>query len=139
MTGSTAVSSSLPEYDGTKLFHMRRGHMSEKGMHLLNKEGSLGKHDIGKLEFCEHCIFGKQKRTSFSTATHCTKDNLDYIHSDLWGPSKVPSHGRCRYMMTIIHDFFRKVWVYYLRHKNEAFPTFKKWKTLVEVQTGKKV
>ena len=42
-------------------------------------------------------------------------------------------------MMTIIDDFSRKVWTYFLRHKNEAFPTFKKWKTFVEVQTGKKV
>lgn len=42
-------------------------------------------------------------------------------------------------MMTLIDDFSRKVWVYFLRHKNEAFPTFKKWKALVENQTGKKV
>jgi len=42
-------------------------------------------------------------------------------------------------MMTIINDFSRKVWFYFLRHKNETFPTFKKWKTLVETQTRKKV
>lgn len=42
-------------------------------------------------------------------------------------------------MMTLIDDFSRKVWVYFLRHKNETFPTFKKWKTLVETQTGRKV
>ena len=35
--------------------------MSEKGMHLLSKQGHLGKYGIGKLEFCEHCVFGKQK------------------------------------------------------------------------------
>jgi len=29
-------------------------------------------------------------------------------------------------MMTIIDDFSRKVWVYFMRHKNETFPTFKK-------------
>ena len=69
---------------------MRLGHMSEKGMHLLSKQGSLGKHGIGKLEFCEHCIFGKQKRTSFSTATHRTNDILDYIHFDLWVLLKFP-------------------------------------------------
>jgi hypothetical protein len=113
VTGSTAVSSSLSDTDVTKFWRMCLGHMSEKGMHLLSKQGSLGKHGIGKLEFCEHCTFGKQKITSFSTATHCTKDNLDYIHSDLWDPdpSKVPSHGGCRYMMTIIDHFSRKVWV----------------------------
>jgi 5'-3' exoribonuclease 2 len=99
----------MPENDVTKLWHMRLGHMSEKGMHLLSKQGHLGKHGIGKLEFCKHCVFGKQKKVSFSTATHRTKGILDYIHSDLWGPSKVPSYGGRRYMMTIIDDFSRKV------------------------------
>jgi hypothetical protein len=54
----------------------------KKGTHLLHNRGYLN--DIGKLEFCEHCVFGKQKRVSFSLSTHCTKDILDYIHSDLW-------------------------------------------------------
>lgn len=137
VTGSTAVSSSMPENDVTKLWHMRLGHMSEKGMHLLSNQGRLGKQGISKLEFCKHCVFGKQKNVSFSTATHRTKGILDYIHSDLWGPSKVTSYGGRRYMMTIIDDFSRKVWVYFLRHKIETFPTFKKWKILVETQTGK--
>jgi len=55
VTGSAVVSSSMPENDVTKLWHMRVGHMSEKGMHLLSKQG------IGKLDFCKHCVFGKQK------------------------------------------------------------------------------
>lgn len=42
-------------------------------------------------------------------------------------------------MMTIIDDFSRKVWTHFLRKKNDAFPTFKKWKALVENQTGRKV
>jgi len=49
VTGSTAVSSSMPEIDVTKLWHMRMGHMSEKGMHLLRKQGYLGKQGISKL------------------------------------------------------------------------------------------
>ena len=132
VTGSTTVSSSKPENDVTKLWHMRLGHMSEKGMHLLGKQGSLGIQGIGKLEFCKHCVFGKQKKVSFSMATHRTNGIIDYIHYELWGTSKVSSYGGRRYMMTIIDDFSRKVWVYFLRHKNETFPTFKKWKILVE-------
>ncbi|CAL0321279.1 unnamed protein product [Lupinus luteus] len=52
----------MPDNDITNLWHMRLGHISEKGMHLLSKQGHLGKHDIGKLEFCKHCVFGKKKR-----------------------------------------------------------------------------
>lgn len=131
--------SSNPRNDFTTLWHMRLGHLSEKGMQVLSKRGYFGKQGINKLEFCEHCIFGKKKRVSFANAIHSTKGILDYIHSDLWGPSKVPSNGKSRYMLTFTDDYSRKIWVYFLKHKNETFSMFKKWKALVENQTGKKI
>jgi len=63
---------------------MQLGHMSEKGITILSKNGSLGSAGMGKLEFCDHCVFGKQKRVSFSTAKYRTLGILDYINSDLW-------------------------------------------------------
>jgi hypothetical protein len=54
--GAAAVSIASST-SNTKLCHMRLGHMSEKGMHLLHKRCYLN--DIGKLEFCEHCVFRK--------------------------------------------------------------------------------
>ena len=125
--------------DDTRLWHMRLGHMSEKGMTILGKKGYLGNSSTGRLDFYDHCIFGKQKKVSFSKATHRTQGTLDYIHSDLWGPSKEPSFGGRRYMLTFVDDFSRKVWVYFLRHKNETFFMFKKFKALVENQTGRKI
>lgn len=136
ITGTAAVSIAS-NTSNTKLWHMRLGHMSEKGMHLLHKRGYLN--DIGKLEFCEHCVFGKQKRVSFSLSTHCTKGILDYIHSDLWDRAPHSSIGGCDYMITFIDDFSRKVWVYFLKHKNDALTAFKQWKALVENQTGRKI
>ena len=41
-------------------------------------------------------------------------------------------------MLTLVDDFSRRVWVYFLRQKNETFPMFKKFKALVENQTGRK-
>jgi len=55
------------------------------------------------------------------------------------GPSKVPSLGGKRYMLTFVDDFLRKVWVYLLRQKNETFSMFKKFKALVENQTRRKI
>nr|ABD32731.1 hypothetical protein MtrDRAFT_AC150777g6v1 [Medicago truncatula] len=81
--------------------------------------------------------FGRKKDVSFSTATHRTKGILDYIYSDLWWPSKVTSYGGRRYMMTIIDDFSRKVWVYFLQHKNETFPHSRSGKFLLKLRQGK--
>ncbi|KAG8472440.1 hypothetical protein CXB51_034197 [Gossypium anomalum] len=65
VTGDAAVaSSSLSDDDITKLWHMRLGHMSENGMAELSKRGLLDGQGICKLNFCEHCVFGKQKRKS---------------------------------------------------------------------------
>jgi len=57
--------------------------MSEKGMTILSKKGCLGSAGTGKLDFCDHCVFWKQKRVSFSKAKHRTQGILDYIHSNL--------------------------------------------------------
>jgi hypothetical protein len=61
----------------------------------------------------------------FNTATHSSKDILDYMHSDLWGPSHKPFLGGAHYMLTIIDDYSRKLWPYFLKDKSEAFSTFK--------------
>ena len=113
--------------------------MSEKGLTLLSKRGLLCGQSTGKMDFCEHCVFGRQKRLSFGTGIHKTRGSLDYIHSDLWGPAPVPSKGGARYLLTFIDDFSRKVWVYFLKHKSDVFDTFKKWKILIEKQTGKQI
>ncbi|KAK3021134.1 hypothetical protein RJ639_045907 [Escallonia herrerae] len=85
-----------------------KGHMSERGMDMLSKQGLLGSKKTEKLDFCEHCVFGKQCRVKFSRTVHTTKGTVDYIHSDLWGPFTISSNGGGRYMLTFIDDFSRK-------------------------------
>ncbi|KAG8474588.1 hypothetical protein CXB51_031227 [Gossypium anomalum] len=113
VTGDAVVaSSSLSDDDITKLWHMRLGHMSENGM---------------------------QKRVRFTRGIHNTKETLEYIHSDLWGPSRVPSRGGANYMLTFIDDFSRKVWAFFLKQKSDVFSVFKSWKIMIEKQTGKQI
>ncbi|KAG8490810.1 hypothetical protein CXB51_014017 [Gossypium anomalum] len=136
---ATVASSSLSDDDITKIWHMRLGHMSENGMVELSKRGLLDGQGICKLNFCEHCVFGKQKRVRFTRGIHNTKETLDYIHSDLWGPSRVPSRGGANYMLTFIDDFSRKVWAFFLKQKSDVFSAFKSWKIMIEKQTGKQI
>ncbi|KAG8483625.1 hypothetical protein CXB51_023496 [Gossypium anomalum] len=94
-------------------------HMSENGMVELRKRGLLDGQGICKLNFCKHCVFEKQKRVRFTRGIHNTKGTLEYIHSDLWGPSRVPSRGGANYMLTFIDDFLRKVWAFFLKQKSD--------------------
>nr|GEZ29034.1 retrovirus-related Pol polyprotein from transposon TNT 1-94 [Tanacetum cinerariifolium] len=58
---STAgVATSKASLDDFKLWHYRLGHMGEKGMKNLAKKGLIKV--SFNLEFCEHSVFGKQKK-----------------------------------------------------------------------------
>lgn len=60
------------------------------------------------------------------------------MHSDLWGSSATQSLGGrgARYFLSIIDDFSRKLWVYILKNKSEAFESFKNWCSEVETEKG---
>jgi hypothetical protein len=135
--GVAAVAES--EDDDTLLWHMRLGHMSERGMRELHKRNLLTGIKSCKLDFCKYCIMGKQCRVRFKTAIHKTKGILDYVHSDIWGPVRTLSKGGAQYFMSFIDDYSRKAWVYFLKNKSEAFAKFKIWKAEVENQTGRKI
>ena len=66
-------------------------------------------------------------------------EKLELINTNLWEPSLVASLGGSRYYFTFIDDSTRKVWVYFLKNKSDVFETFKKWKAMVEKETGLKV
>ena len=72
---------------------------------------------------------GKQKKS----------ENLELVHTDVWGPAQVQYLGGSRYYVTFIDDATRKTWVYCIRHKSNVFPTFKKWKYLVENEIRKRL
>uniref|UniRef100_A0A2N9GG47 CCHC-type domain-containing protein n=1 Tax=Fagus sylvatica TaxID=28930 RepID=A0A2N9GG47_FAGSY len=127
------------EDNDTLLWHMRLGHMSERGMRELHKRNLLTGIKSCKLDFCKYCIMGKQCRVRFKTATHKTKGILDYVYSDIWGPVRTPSKGGAQYFMSFIDDYSRKAWVYFLKNKSEAFAKFKIWKAEVENQTRRKI
>ena len=127
------------ELDNTILWHMRLGHMGERGMLELHKRDLLKGVKTCKLEFCKFCVLGKQSKVQFKTATNKTEGILDYVHTDLWGPASVASRGGHLYFVSFTDDFSRKVWVYFMRHKSETFAKFKLWKTEVENQTRRKI
>ena len=70
---------------------------------------------------------------------HNTKGTLDYLHSDLWGPSNVPSNGGVNYMLSIIDDFSKSVWSFFLKHKSDVFATFEELKIMIKDQIEKQI
>ena len=136
---AAAVSEADKVAEMSRLWHMRLGHAGEKSLQTLAMQGLLKGAKTCKLDFCEQCVLGKQKRVKFGTAIHNTEGILDYIHTDVWGPTKTDSLGGKHYFVTFVDDFSRRVWVSTLKSKDEVFETFLEWKKIVEIQTGRKI
>ncbi|KAK2447548.1 secreted RxLR effector protein [Trifolium repens] len=143
LDGSTVISNALAvsveTEDITKLWHLRLGHVSERGLVELAKQGLLGKEKLNKLDFCDNCTLGKQHKVKFGVGVHKSSRPFEYVHSDLWGPASVSTHGGGSYFLSIIDDYSRRVWVHIIKNKSDTFEKFKEWHTLIENQTGTKL
>jgi len=85
-----------------------------------------------EVDFCEHCIYGKQSWVRFPS--EATRENgiLELVHSDVFGPVTVTSLGGSLYYISFIDDFSGKTSIYFLRKKSKVFNKFKELKSLVE-------
>jgi hypothetical protein len=93
----------------TTLWHHNLGHMSEKGMKILHKRNLFLDLKKVDLDFFEHCVYGKHKRVIFLRVGKEKKsENLELVHTDVWGPTEVSSLGVSNYYVTFSDDATRK-------------------------------
>ena len=88
---------------------------------------------------CAGCQYGKAHQLPYKDSKFKAKEPLELVHSDLLGKIKQPSTRSYQYLITFIDNFSRYVWVYFLKHKDEALEKFKEFKTTVERELGKKI
>ena len=121
-----------------QLWHCRYGHLSYKGLKTLQEKNMVsGLPELkSPSKLCDDCMVGKQHRASFPKKSNWRATQiLQLIHADICGPLKPNSNSGKRYLITFIDDFSRKIWVYFLAEKAEAFVTFKNFKIHVEKET----
>ena len=123
----------------TYLWHCRLGHIGEKRISKLHKEGYLDSFDYESFEVCESCLLGKMTKAPFTGHSERASDLLGLVHSDVCGPLNKPARGGFPYFVTFTDDFSRYGFVYQMRHKSETFEKFKEFKNEVENQLGKSI
>lgn len=128
--------------DDFELWHRRLGHLNyEYVKKLQNMVDPFGDGDFDKKNdsACVICLKGKQSRLPFAKkGTRATK-MLELVHSDLCGPMEMNSFGGARYFFTLIDDYTHKVFVYFLKTKDEVTEKFDDFKNMIENQTGLKI
>jgi hypothetical protein len=70
-------------------------------------------------------------------STHKSK-RLELIHLDIGGPFLQSIRGN-NYFILIIDSYTRVNWIIPLKHKSDAIPLMKTWKTEVELAIGEKI
>jgi len=92
-----------------------------------------------KLKVCEHYVIGKKNKVKFDTMIHCTEGILSYVHTDVWGPTKMISIRDNHYLVSFIDNVSRRCWVYTIRHKGNVLELFVERKKNMEKNTGMKI
>jgi hypothetical protein len=107
------------EIDLTRLWHERTRHIGEKGLQDMQSKGIVKVFPECGLEvdFCEHCIYGKQSQVGFPSGETRENEILKLVHRNLFGLVIVPSLGGSMYYVSFIYFFYRKTWIYFLRMK----------------------
>ncbi|GAU30308.1 hypothetical protein TSUD_385290 [Trifolium subterraneum] len=124
------------------LWHYRLGHLNFRDLNQMQRKRMVsGLPDIKvSYEVCEECVQAKQPKSSFSKdAERRTKDLLEIVYSDVCGPLQVNSLGGNKYFVTFIDNHSRKLWTYLINKKSEVLEVFKRFKSLVERQSGFKI
>ncbi|PNY03792.1 ubiquitin carboxyl-terminal hydrolase 12-like protein [Trifolium pratense] len=117
------------------IIHCRLGHPSlDKSKLLVPQLSHLKTLD------CESCLLGKHVQVSFpSSANKRSMSSFDTVHSDIWGPSQVPSNLGYRYYVTFIDDFSRYTWMTLLKNCSELFSAFQTFYSEIKTQFGKTI
>ncbi|KAJ0786024.1 putative RNA-directed DNA polymerase [Helianthus annuus] len=117
-------------------WHSRLGHPADQVLAVLKQSLNINSSDHGP---CDVCHRAKQVRVPFPLSEHKSKCVGDLIHLDLWGPYKIASYDGFKYFLTIVDDYSRSVWCYFLSNKTEVFENIKDFYELVLTQFKRKI
>ncbi|GJV53273.1 retrovirus-related pol polyprotein from transposon TNT 1-94 [Tanacetum coccineum] len=106
------------------LWHQRLSHLNFDTINDLAKNDlvtGLPKFKYHKKHLCPSCEQGKSKKESQpSKPIPNSKQRLHLFHMDLRGPMRVESINGKRYVLVIVDDYSRYMWVHFLRSKDKA-------------------
>ncbi|GKD82414.1 retrotransposon protein, putative, ty1-copia subclass [Tanacetum coccineum] len=108
-------------------------------MDMLQHDGLLKPTHDESHEKCKSCLSRKMAGKPFPHQVERAKDLLGLIHTNVCGPFRTVSREGANYFITFTDDFSRYGFVYLMKHKHEAFETFKVFQNEVENQLGKKI
>nr|GEV28236.1 ribonuclease H-like domain-containing protein [Tanacetum cinerariifolium] len=95
----------------------------------------LPKLKFEKDHLCSACAMGKSKKKSHKPKFEDpNQEKLYLLHMDLYGPMSVESVNGKKYILVIVDDYSRFIWVKFLRSKDEALDFIIKFLKMIQVR-----
>lgn len=98
---------------------------------LLQIPVSLSTNPLVKM-FCEFCRYGKSCKLPFKSSETVSTRPLELLHSDVCGPTPIPSVYGFIYYVLFVDDFSKFAWLFPLKSKAAVLDTFQLFKLQVE-------
>lgn len=95
--------------------------------------------DLNKMDCCDICHRSKQGRVPFTHSNNKAREPFELIHCDPWGRYHTPSHNGSHYFLTIVDDFTRGTWVYFMKDKTETIGNLMTFSKMVRTQFNAKL
>ncbi|RFU25060.1 hypothetical protein B7463_g11276, partial [Scytalidium lignicola] len=126
--------------DAGMLWHRRFGHLSSKSLARLHQATTGEERPVITLkEPCEACTMAKKVKVINRKGPERVTKPLERIHTDMWGPYRIPSRNGNTYMITFTDEYTRKVWVYFSQNRVAIHTIFPEFKAKVELETGYRI
>lgn len=123
--------------DMARMWHIKLGHMKAAKLAKLSKITGIEIDEYS--EICETCKVANLPKQHFEAGDEPENEILDLIHADILEVSKIPTCDNGKYVLVLTDDHSRKIWVYVLQNKAQAFDRFCDFQSLVENRVGRRI
>jgi hypothetical protein len=96
------------------IWHARLGHLNFDTLRKMGCNGLIrGMPLLSQVEqICEACLAGKHRRTPFPRqAQRRSTEVLQLLHGDIYGPITPPTPSGNRYVLLLVDDYSRYLWI----------------------------
>jgi hypothetical protein len=121
-----------------ELWHSYLGHVSFPRIQTLVSRSLLGSVSSNPFD-CMPCQLGKQPALLFNNSKSIVSTTFDLIHSDVLGPSPVPTMEGSRYFVIFVDDFSCYTWIYLIKNHYEVLTIYHDFAKMIQTQYSKAI
>jgi hypothetical protein len=121
----------FPSLMSLAFWHSHLGHAFMSRVQVLASKGLLGSMSNDSFD-CIYCQLGKQSTLPLHDNESIASASFDLIHSDVWGPSPIPSMSDSRYFVIFVDGFSRYTWVFLMKSRSELLDIYRNFEKMVE-------